>query len=74
MRAPAVSSASKIAAVLLAALMAFTLVPTDAFAEGEGGSESGAEAVTSGLPDQSSGSADSVILSEGGEAASPPSL
>ena len=71
MRAPAVSSISKIVAAAFAALLIFALVPTDAFAEGEGASESGVEAVASGLSDQSNDSADSVILSEDNEAASP---
>ncbi len=71
MRAPAVSSISKIVAAAFAALLIFALVPTDAFAEGEGASESGVEAVASGLSDQSNDFADSVILSEDNEAASP---
>ena len=64
MQALAVSFARKIAAATLAASLTFTLVPF-AYADGEGVSEGDAENVASGLPDQSSDSIGSVILSEG---------
>ncbi len=66
MRAPAVSFARKIAAVMLTALLTLTLVPL-AHADGEGASEGNANNVASGLPDQANDSANSVILSEGTE-------
>ncbi len=58
MRAPAVSFTHKLAAVTLAALLTFTLVPL-AYADGEGSGSVEDEAAASGLPDQSNDSADS---------------
>ena len=53
--------ARKIFACLVAALLSLALVPASALAEGEGSSTDGAEAVASGLPDQSNASADSSL-------------
>ncbi len=68
MRAPAVSFAHKLTAAILAALLTFTLVP---LAHADGASEVDAEAVASGLPDQSNDFANSATLSEGTEGPSP---